>query len=301
MKQLIPVLIIFFTLIVFSEGFENILEIYGFLAGNTFNTCAETEVQMEMKFFKDKSVTIVYKTDWWDDEKNKQEEFVKEEKGKYEVLKDNIVKISIPRDGSSAEFLFGNHVNLLGSFFPDDGLIFLRKSNVYKDSVFSSMEGEIMFFYKNGCPFYTNAEWKKLLRKQYLEKLSYEKNKELKAFLLKIVDDDFEAIKTQLKQNKKLAVSKSYWGDTPLMFFVRFHLSLKDSNQKLNAEIVKILLENGADPNAKETLTGFNNPASSKMFSGISEQTVLSLLENAGNLKNKKEIIGLLKKNGAKE
>jgi len=78
-------------------------------------------------------------------------------------------------------------------------------------------------------------------------------------------------------------------------------LSLKDSNQKLNAEIVKILLENGADPNAKETLTGFNNPASSKMFSGISEQTVLSLLENAGNLKNKKEIIGLLKKNGAKE
>ena len=94
MKQLISVLIIFFTMIVFPEGLENISEIYGFLAGNTFNTCAETEVQMKMKFFKDKSVTIVYKTDWWDDEKNKREEFVKEEKGKYEVLKDSIVKIS---------------------------------------------------------------------------------------------------------------------------------------------------------------------------------------------------------------
>ncbi len=127
MKKLIPVLIIFLTQFVFSKGLENILEITEFLAGNTFNTCAETEVQMEMNFFKDKGVTIVYKTDWWNDEKNKQEEFVKEEKGKYEVLKDSIVKISIPRDGSSAEFLFGNNVNLLGSFFPDDGLIFFKK------------------------------------------------------------------------------------------------------------------------------------------------------------------------------
>ena len=300
MKKLIPVLIIFLTQFVFPKGLENILEIYGFLAGNTFNTCAETEVQMEMKFFKDKSVTIVYKTDWWDDEKNKQEEFVKEETGKYEILKNNIVKISIPRDSSSAEFLFGNNVNLLGSFFPDDGLIFLRKSNANKDSIFSLIGSETMFFYKNGCQFYINAE-RKELRKQYSEKLSHEKNKELKALFLKIMDDDFEAIKTQLKQNKKLAVSKSYWGDTPLMFFVRFYLSLKDSNQKLNSEIVKILLENGADPNAKETLTGFNNTTSAKMFSGIREQTLLSLLENTGNFKNKKEIIALLKKNGAKE
>lgn len=300
MKKLIPVLIIFLTQFVFPKGLENISEIYGFLAGNTFNTCAETEVQMEMKFFKDKSVTIVYKTDWWNDEKNKQEEFVKEETGKYEVLKDSIVKISIPRDGRSAEFLFGNNVNLLGSFFPDDGLIFLRKSNADKDSIFSLIGSETMFFYKNGCQFYINAEWKEL-RKQYLEKLSHEKNRELKALFLKMMDNDSEAVKKQLKQNKKLAVSKSYWGDTPLMFFVRFHLSLKDSNQKLNAEIVKILLENGADPNARETLTGFNNLASAKMFSGIREQTLLSLLENTGNFKNKKEIIGLLKKNGAKE
>ncbi len=300
MKKLIPVLIIFLTQSVFSKGIENISEIIEFLAGDTFNTCAETEVQMEIKFSKNMKVTIVYKTDWWNDEKNKQEEFVKEERGKYEVLKNSVVKISIPQDGSSAEFLFGNNVNLLGSFFPDDGLIFLRKSNANKDSIFSLIGSETMFFYKNGCQFYINAE-RKELRKQYSEKLSHEKNKELKALFLKIMDDDFEAIKTQLKQNKRLAVLKSYWGDTPLMFFVRFHLSLKDSNQKLNAEIVKILLENGADPNAKETLTGFNNPASSKMFSGISEQTVLSLLENAGNLKNKKEIIGLLKKNGAKE
>ena len=116
MKKIIHLLIIFLTQFVFSEGLENISDIYGFLAGNTFNTCAETEVQMEMKFFKDKSVAIVYKTDWWDDEKNKQEEFVKEEKGKYEVLKNSVVKISIPRDSSSAEFLFGNNVNLLGSF-----------------------------------------------------------------------------------------------------------------------------------------------------------------------------------------
>lgn len=287
-------------MIVFPKGLENISEIYGFLTGNTFNTCAETEVQMEMKFFKDKSVTIVYKTDWWDDEKNKQEEFVKEETGKYEVLKDSIVKISIPRDGRSAEFLFGNNVNLLGSFFPDDGLIFLRKSNADKDSIFSLIGSETMFFYKNGCQFYINAEWKEL-RKQYLEKLSHEKNRELKALFLKMMDNDSEAVKKQLKQNKKLAVSKSYWGDTPLMFFVRSHLSLKDPNQKLNTEIVRILLKYGADPNARETLTGFNNLASAKMFSGIREQTLLSLLENTGNFKNKKEIIGLLKKNGAKE
>ena len=300
MRKLIPMLIIFLTQFVFSEGLENISDIYGFLAGNTFNTCAETEVQMEMKFFKDKSVTIVYKTDWWDDEKNKQEEFVKEEKGKYEILKNNIVKISIPRDSSSAEFLFGNNVNLLGSFFPDDGLIFLRKSNVKKDSVFSSMEGETMFFYKNGCQFHINAEQKEL-RKQFSEKLTHEKNRDLKALFLKIMDDDFEAIKTQLKQNQKLAVSKSYWGDTPLMFFVRSHLSLKDPNQKLNTEIVRILLKYGADPNAKETLTGFKNPASAKMFTGITEQTVLSLIENAGNFKNKKEIIDLLRQNGARE
>ena len=300
MKKLIPMLIIFLTQFVFSKGLENISDIYEFLAGNTFNTCAETEVQMEMKFFKDKSVTIVYKTDWWDDEKNKQEEFVKEEKGKYEILKNNIVKISIPRDSSSAEFLFGNNVNLLGSFFPDDGLIFLRKSNVNKDSVFSSMERETMFFYKNGCHFHINAE-RKESKKQYLEKLTHEKNKELKAFFLKIMDDNFEAVETQLKQNKKLAVSKSYWGDTPLMFFVRSHLSSKDTNLKLDAEIVKILLKYGANPNAKETLTGFNNPALSKMFTCITEQTVLSLIENAGNFKNKKEIIDLLRKNGAKE
>ena len=300
MKQLISVLIIFFTMIVFPKGVENISEITEFLAGNTFNTCAETEVQMTMKFFKDKSVTIVYKTDWWDDEKNKQEEFVKEETGKYEVLKNSVVKISIPRDSSSAEFLFGNNVNLLGSFFPDDGLIFLRKSNVKKDSVFSSMEGETMFFYKNGCQFHINAEQKEL-RKQFSKKLTHEKNKELKALFLKIMDDDFEAIKTLLKQNKKLVVSKSYWGDTPLLFFVRCHLSLKDTNLKLNAEIVKILLKYGADPNARETLTGFKNPASAKMFTGITEQTVLSLIENAGNFKNKKEIIDLLRKNGAKE
>ena len=300
MRKLIPMLIIFLTQFVFSEGLENISDIYGFLAGNTFNTCAETEVQMEMKFFKDKSVTIVYKTDWWDDEKNKQEEFVKEEKGKYEILKNNIVKISIPRDSSSAEFLFGNNVNLLGSFFPDDGLIFLKKSNVKKDSVFSSMEGETMFFYKNGCQFHINADQKEL-RKQFSEKLTHEKNRDLKALFLKIMDDDFEAIKTQLKQNQKLAVSKSYWGDTPLMFFVRSHLSLKDPNQKLNTEIVRILLKYGADPNAKETLTGFKNPASAKMFTGITEQTVLSLIENAGNFKNKKEIIDLLRQNGARE
>ena len=300
MKKLIPVLIIFLTQSVFSKGVENISEITEFLAGNTFNTCAETEVQMKMKFSKDMKVTIVYKTDWWNDEKNKQEEFVKEEKGKYEVVKDNIVKISMSHDASSAEFLFGSNVNLLGSFFPDDGLIFLRKSNANKDSIFSLIGSETMFFYKNGCQFYINAEWKEL-RKQYLEKLSHEKNKELKALFLKIMDNDSEAVKKQLKQNKKLAVSKSYWGDTPLMFFARFHLSLKDSNQKLNAEIVKILLENGADPNARETLTGFNNLASAKMFSGIREQTLLSLLENTGNFKNKKEIIGLLKKNGAKE
>lgn len=300
MKKLISVLIIFLTQFVFPKGLENISEIYRFLADNTFNTCAETEVQMEMKFFKDKSVTIVYKTDWWNDEKNKQEEFVKEEKGKYEVLKDNIVKISIPRDSSSAEFLFGNNVNLLGSFFPDDGLIFLRKSNVNKDSVFSSMERETMFFYKNGCQFHINAE-RKESKKQYLEKLTHEKNKELKAFFLKIMDDNFEAVETQLKQNKKLAVSKSYWGDTSLMFFVRSHLSSKDTNLKLDAEIVKILLKYGANPNAKETLTGFNNPALSKMFTCITEQTVLTLVENAGNFKNKKEIIDLLRQYGAKE
>lgn len=300
MKKLIPVLIIFLTQFVFPKGVENISEITEFLAGNTFNTCAETEVQMKMKFSKNMKVTIVYKTDWWNDEKNKQEEFVKEETGKYEVLKNSIVKISMPHDVSSAEFLFGSNVNLLGSFFPDDGLIFLRKSNANKDSIFSLIGSETMFFYKNGCQFYINAEWKEL-RKQYLEKLSHEKNKELKIFLLKIMDNDSEAVKKQLKQNKKLVISKSYWGDTPLMFFVRFHLSLKDSNQKLNSEIVKILLENGADPNTRETLTGFNNPASAEMFSGISEQTVLSLLENAGIFKNKKEIIGLLKKNGAKE
>ena len=300
MRKLIPILIIFLTQFVFSEGLENISDIYGFLAGNTFNTCAETEVQMTMKFFKDKNVTIVYKTDWWDDEKNKQEEFVKEEKGKYEVLKNSVVKISIPRDSSSAEFLFGNNVNLLGSFFPDDGLIFLRKSNVNKNSVFSSMERETMFFYKNGCQFHINTE-RKELRKQYLEKLTHEKNRDLKALFLKIMDDDFEAVKTQLKQNKKLAVSKSYWGDTPLMFFVRTHIFSKDPNLKLNAEIVKILLKYGADPNARETLTGFKNPASAKMFTGITEQTVLSLIENAGNFKNKKEIIDLLRKNGAKE
>lgn len=300
MKKIIHLLIIFLTQFVFSEGLENISDIYGFLAGNTFNTCAETEVQMKMKFFKDKSVAIVYKTDWWNDEKNKQEEFVKEETGKYEILKNSVVKISIPRDSSSAEFLFGNNVNLLGSFFPDDGLIFLRKSNVKKDSVFSSMEGETVFFYKNGCQFHINAEQKEL-RKQFSEKLTHEKNKELKALFLKIMDDDFEAVKTQLKQNKKLAVSKSYWGDTPLMFFVRSRLSLKDPNQKLNTEIVRILLKYGADPNARETLTGFKNPASAKMFTGITEQTVLSLIENAGNFKNKKEIIDLLRQNGAKE
>ena len=113
-------------MIVFPEGLENISEITEFLADNTFNTCAETEVQMKMKFFKDKSVTIIYKTDWWDDEKN------------------------------------------------------------------------------------------------------------------------------------------------------------------------------GADPNARETLTGFKNPASAKMFTGITELTVLSLVENAGNFKNKKEIIDLLRQNGAK-
>ena len=300
MKKLIPVLIIFLTQFVFPKGLENILEIYGFLAGNTFNTCAETEVQMEIKFSKNMKVTIVYKTDWWNDEKNKQEEFVKEEKGKYEVLKDSIVKISIPRDGSSAEFLFGNNVNLLGSFFPDDGLIFLRKSNANKDSIFSLIGSETMFFYKNGCQFYINAE-RKESKKQYLEKLTHEKNKELKAFFLKIMDDNFEAVEAQLKQNKKLAVSKSYWGDTPLMFFVRFHLSLKDSNQKLNSEIVKILLGNGADPNARETLTGFKNPVSAKMFTCITEQTVLTLVENVGNFKNKKEIIDLLRQYGAKE
>ena len=300
MKKLISVLIIFLTQSVFSKGIENISEITEFLAGNTFNTCAETEVQMEMKFSKNMNVAIVYKTDWWNDEKNKQEEFVKEEIGKYEVLKDNIVKISIPRDGSSAEFLFGNNVNLLGSFFPDDGLIFLRKSNANKDSVFSLIGSETMFFYKNGCQFHINAEWKES-KKQYLEKLTHEKNKELKALFLKIMDNDSEAVKKQLKQNKKLAVSKSYWGDTPLMFFVRFHLSLKDSNQKLNSEIVKILLGNGADPNARETLTGFNNPALSKMFTCITEQTVLTLVENAGNFKNKKEIIDLLRQYGAKE
>lgn len=300
MKKLIPVLIIFLTHFVFSKGLENISEITEFLTGNTFNTCAETEVQMEMKFFKDKSVTIVYKTDWWDDEKNKQEEFVKEETGKYEVLKNSVVKISIPRDGSSAEFLFGNNVNLLGSFFPDDGLIFLRKSNANKDSVFSSMERETMFFYKNGCQFHINTE-RKELRKQYSEKLTYEKNKELKALFLKIMDDDFEAVKTQLKQNKKLAVLKSYWGDTPLMFFVRTHIFSKDPNLKLDAEIVKILLKYGANPNAKETLTGFNNPALSKMFTCITEQTVLTLVENAGNFKNRKEIIDLLRQYGAKE
>ena len=299
MKKLISVLIIFLTQFVFPKGLENILEIYGFLTGNTFNTCAETEVQMEIKFSKNMKVTIVYKTDWWNDEKNKQEEFVKEEKGKYEVLKDSIVKISIPRDGSSAEFLFGNNVNLLGSFFPDDGLIFLRKSNVNKDSVFSYMEGETMFFYKNGCQFHINAE-RKESKKQYLEKLTHEKNKELKALFLKIMDDDFEAIKTQLKQNKRLAVLKSYWGDTPLMFFVRTHIFSKDPNLKLNAEIVKILLKYGANPNAKETLTGFNNPALSKMFTCITEQTVLTLVENAGNFKNKKEIIDLLRQYGAK-
>ena len=300
MKKLIPVLIIFLTQSVFSKGVENISEITEFLAGNTFNTCAETEVQMKMKFSKDMNVTIVYKTDWWNDEKNKQEEFVKEETGKYEVLKDSIVKISIPRDGRSAEFLFGNNVNLLGSFFPDDGLIFLRKSNADKDSIFSLIGSETMFFYKNGCQFYINAEWKEL-RKQYLEKLSHEKNRELKALFLKMMDNDSEAVKKQLKQNKRLAVSKSYWGDTPLLFFVRNHLSLKDPNQKLNTEIVKILLKYGADPNAGETLTGFKNPALSKMFTCITEQTVLTLVENAGNFKNKKEIIDLLRQYGAKE
>ena len=157
-----------------------------------------------------------------------------------------------------------------------------------------------MFFYKNGCQFHINAEQKEL-RKQFSEKLTHEKNRDLKALFLKIMDDDFEAIKTQLKQNQKLAVSKSYWGDTPLMFFVRSHLSLKDPNQKLNTEIVRILLKYGADPNAKETLTGFKNPASAKMFTGITEQTVLSLIENAGNFKNKKEIIDLLRQNGARE
>ena len=89
MKKLIPVLIIFLTQSVFSKGVENISEITEFLAGNTFNTCAETEVQMKMKFSKDMNVTIVYKTDWWNDEKNKQEEFVKED---IKTMRDSLSK-----------------------------------------------------------------------------------------------------------------------------------------------------------------------------------------------------------------
>lgn len=308
MNILIIVLVVFFNLVIFPKEVESASNIHRFLEGHHFGTCAETEVQMEIKFFENMKVTAVYKSDWWNDEKNKREEFVKEQTGKYEV-KNRFIKIVMP-DGSFAEFLFGNNVNLTGGSFPHDGFVFLKKSGGNKNSVFSSIGSETTFFYKNACQFYydverrdlkTAKERSELRRKYYLEKLENEQSQELRKLFMNIMDNNVEAIKTQLKQNNKLADMLSYWGDTPFLFTFRYYTALQDLNSGININILKLLLENGANPNQKEILTGFNNPAVAKMLAGWSEKTALSWIESMKKLKNKDEVINLLKKYGAKE
>ncbi|MDX9805606.1 MAG: hypothetical protein RBT87_07245 [bacterium] len=309
MNKLIIVLVVFFNLVIFPKEVESASNIHRFLEGYRFGTCAETEVQMEIKFFENMRVTVVYKSDWWNDEKSKREEFVKEQTGKYEVLKNRVVKIVMP-DRNTIEFLFGHNVNLMGGSFPHDGLVFLKKSGGSKDSVFSSMESETTFFYKNACQFYydverrdlkTAKERSELRRKYYLEKLEKEQSQELKTLFMNVMDNNVEAIKIQLKQNNKLAGMLSYWGDTPFLFTFRYYTALQDLNSGINISILKLLLENGANPNQKEILTGLNNPAVAKMFAGWSEKTALSWIESMKKLKNKDDVINLLKKYGAKE
>jgi len=254
------VVLFFLLIIIFVNGKDksetkNTLN----LAGKTFLSCCECEIESEIAFKNNKEVYIMHNY-WSVEEDGKRIDQIENIKAEYFIRNKN--EITIIYNGIEDVFIYGWDLKNYPILLPFEGVFFKGSNNIEK-SVFGKRYDLNILYEKrqNAC---VSSNWKYNKVKMFLkEKLNLEKNPNLHKLLLSIVDGNLESISKQLKENNGLINLQSFFGDTPLMLAIRCFNYIDSA---VSSGAIEILIKNGGSANLRERVAGFERGTAWDIF-----------------------------------